>query len=401
MAKPLFAKYNGERSLKFRTSTTIVIKNRKKTVIKSPLCKEAVFYVESLASFRDRLSFAYEGSNLKVAPCTKSDDNLLIDFIAGKSLDEIIAKKTNGDPSLLKKEFQNFAELICGCGLVPFKPSPDFKKIFGEIVFEPDVKCLTITSLSLFAHNIISDKEGSLNLVDFDFCFDFHLPLNYILYRALKALKKRHGFKGIDSSTVLDITSDEKKLFRLMEERFDRFVNSGDTLCETTLTDKFLKPQFDAVAKRYRTDGNNHKSYLFYDIGDGFNELNKIEAVSVLNGDIYEVRFTLPSIVGIKKLRFDPIEGVGSEISIVSAAFDNELQTLTAVNRTDCFDNYDIFHHLDPIYETKLESELPPLEIAISYKMNIIDFETLYKVTDEKLSQATAKKGFLNKIFNK
>ncbi len=401
MAKALFAKYNSERSPRFRTSTVLAVKNRKKTVIKTPLSTEAVLYVENMYNSRERLAFAYEGSNLGVANCTKTDECILIDFVIGESLDEIIAKKTNGDKTLLKEEFRLFSELICGCGLVSFTPSEEFRKIFGDIEFANEQKCVTITSLALYTHNIIVDKTGVHTLVDFELCFGFSVPLNFLVYRALKMLKKRHSYKGIDSCLVLDITPEEKRQFRIMEERLDRYINDSYSLSEKVLADKFLKPQFDAVNKRYRTDGNNHRSCLFYDMGDGFCEQTKMEATSVLNGDTFEVRFNLPPIIGIKKLRFDPIEGIGSEIQILNATVDNEPLTLSAANCSEKKDDYDIFYHLDPIYSVKLEVELPPVEIVISYKLNTIDFETLYKITAEKLEIATAKKGILSGLFGK
>ncbi len=401
MSNIQLVKYNSERAAKYRTATTITVKNRKKTAIKSPLCEEASIYVDGMYTSRERLAYAYEGSNLSVANCTKSDDGVLIDFIPGKSLDELIADKTKGNPQLLKEEFRRFSELICGCGLVSFSPCDDFKKIFGELEFENMGKSLAVTSFALHPHNIIVDKNGSCVFVDFEFFFNFPVPINFILYRALNALKKRHAFKGVDACYILDITADEKNSYRIMEERFVKYICDDYSLNETVLTDKFLKPQFNAVTKRYHSDSNNHRSYLFYDIGDGYNELNKIEAISILNGDTFEVRFYLPAIIGIKSLRFDPIEGVGSEICILDSTVDDEPLSLKAINRDDCYDGFDVFHHLDPIYAVKLSSELPPIEIVINYKLNVIDFESLYKITAEKLSIASAKKGILGGLFGK
>src|SRR5690606_21412365 len=84
------------------------------------------------------------------------------------------------------------------------------------------------------------------------------------------------------------------------------------------------------------------KAKLYIDYGNGYSEQNSITNYYEVNGKDIKITFDLTNYRGIKKLRFDPIEGEFLNLKINKLAF-KTVNGVEALNLSDIKTN-GIFH---------------------------------------------------------
>ena len=66
-----------------------------------------------------------------------------------------------------------------------FSISRDFIEIFGNIDFKEELEGITPANIDFIGSNLIVDKENQnfFNIIDYEWVFNFSVPINYIIYR--------------------------------------------------------------------------------------------------------------------------------------------------------------------------------------------------------------------------
>ena len=79
------------------------------------------------------------------------------------------------------KEYVSIIE--SGIGEKTFKSTEDFIKVFGDVNLPISLRAGEVNNIDLVFNNIIVGEKW--NIIDYEWTFDFLIPFNYIIYRAV------------------------------------------------------------------------------------------------------------------------------------------------------------------------------------------------------------------------
>ena len=197
----LFSKINDQRLPEFQIKTSIVkMPGGEKRVRKEALGEEAMQHIENMLESYCLLT---QSKKLDYVRPVKIERGVEFDYIEGPTLAQNILQAAEWDD---KKNYQKWLEQyfqILKCNdrnICEFETSRDFEKIFGA---RPELKgqrSVHVADIDVNPDNIVCTENGFI-LLDYEWTFDFVIPLDYIIYRNLLEfyLKNNYYLKKLDS----------------------------------------------------------------------------------------------------------------------------------------------------------------------------------------------------------
>ena len=310
MKNIIYSKYSNERAEKFKIRTDILEElDGKKYVQKSALTEEAHTHIDNMYRYYELLSEAYKGSNVCVNECIKNDAGLEFEFIEGITLEEEF------DKLLLDKNYEQMIEKIKeyvriiekGIGENTFKVTEDFKKVFGNVELPMNLKAGDINNIDLVFGNIILGDEWTI--IDYEWTFDFLIPFNYIIYRAVHyyiySSAKRSELINFGLYELLGITKEEIVQYESMEKNFQIYILGGlMPLRDIYETTSYRNINVQQIVKSKAENDFKNTMQVFYDYGNGFDEKQSSNYLLDEDGTISsEISITSD----IKQIRIDPV----------------------------------------------------------------------------------------------
>lgn len=305
----LFVKYSVERDEKYRIRTEIVKKSDgTKVVRKVPYGKASAAHVKKMKEWEQKLKKQYGKSGVLVNCCTLSETGAEFEFIKGETLESIL------DGYLEKNDFAGFTgeliryketieQMLCP---KPFEAGERFKGIFGEIAFDSPQMAGEINNIDLIFPNILM-KDGKWNVIDYEWTFDFQIPVKFVIHRALTLYAEHRKNRGISCEQLcrmLDISSGEEKIFLEMEHRLQVYLLGG-TKTMAALQQEYAGKLIDVKEILHRAHRPEMK--IYEDFGQGFSEGHSYGMET--EEDFYgRRRFTLTVPQGVAAVRLDPCE---------------------------------------------------------------------------------------------
>lgn len=305
----LFLKYSVERDEKYRIRTEIVRKeDGTKVVRKVPYSESSAAHVKNIKHWETVLREQYEPAGVLVNRCTLTEKGAEFEFLKGETLEDVL------DGYLQKDDFAGFIGQIKAYAekleeiLKPeaFVPDERFKEIFGEISFATPQRAARVNNIDLIFSNIILTDE-KWNVIDYEWTFDFAIPLKFIIHRAIVLYcgqKKQNSLQSTEICRMLGITEGEEKLFLEMEHRLQRYLLGG-TKTMAALQHEYAGKIIDLKEILYRAHQPEMK--IYQDFGQGFSEENSY--IMEVKEDFYgRRRFSMMLPQGIASVRLDPCE---------------------------------------------------------------------------------------------
>lgn len=242
MEKIIFSKYSSERSRDFAIRTDILQnENKVRTVEKHPLYPEGVKHVQAIQRWYELLKKEYEKSGLAVNHCEQIPDGVRLEYLVGETLQERIltlAKQKRETEILAYVE--KYLDRLTKGDLQPFVKTEQFVMVFGEVNLPEDVKCLPVTNIDMIFSNILLTGD-TWSFIDYEWTFDFPVPLNFVLYRAFFLASHEipeasciHFDKMMDK---LGIGYREYQEYARMEEHFQQYVRGSKTPVRDIMTE--------------------------------------------------------------------------------------------------------------------------------------------------------------------
>lgn len=179
----LLEKYGRCRRDKFQIKTEIMQKDGKRFVRKSALHKEAEKHILSIKKNEEKWI-----GKLKNIHCIKgcvNDGSYVMPYVYGKDLDGIFYQDRHS-PTAFTERFQYIVKNFLtpeNEDLITFKVSSEFTKIFGED-YPGGKQSLQYTNIDLIFPNLKLTDNGQLYSLDYEWCFDFPIPYEYVIWRA-------------------------------------------------------------------------------------------------------------------------------------------------------------------------------------------------------------------------
>lgn len=200
MDRLLYEKLSNQRNPRFNIITDIVDRDGTKVVIKRPYSSEATAHIHKTYDNYRGLQETLQGSDFCVNETKLVGDTIECEFIQG---DCLTSKDSAEYAEAIRKAYMPHA--------MQFECTPEFAEVFGEVSLPQGVLAAKYIDIDLIFENIIKTNKG-WEIIDYEWTFDFPIPINYLLYRA-------RIFGGMVASFA-KVPYEEEQVYQQMEEHF-------------------------------------------------------------------------------------------------------------------------------------------------------------------------------------
>lgn len=227
--KCFFSKYNRERKREFQISTIISEVNGKRVVAKKALSVEADEHIRRMKENEE--NWKKSGMSFHFVEGHIVNGSYVVPYIEGITLEELLYEWRN-NTDIFIKETRNIIDKYMvppEDKFVPFVKTEEFERVFGTLAPE-NAKSLKVTNIDIILSNLKIDKEGRVYNFDYEWIFNFEIPFEYVLWRALMQLHKKYSvyFKNKISLTdflcAFGISVDNMSIYENMDKNFAEYV---------------------------------------------------------------------------------------------------------------------------------------------------------------------------------
>ncbi len=318
----IYAKYSNDRSRRFSIRTEILEDETGNIIVrKLPAYPEGEAHVASLCRYYRLLCAQTEGTRLTFNHPQKIPEGVEFDYLTGISLEEQLLDTLHHQGiETCVKELTDCLRFIRDLHVgSTFAVTDQFREVFGDAAPAPGTVCAPYTDIDLLAANIFVEG-GTWTAIDYEWTFDFPVPVNYLLYRIILHFtdhaNRGEEFKRFDLIGKMGISAEEQALYADMETHFQQYI-LGDHV---------------PVSNLYRDISSGYvqtEDYLpaetlqiFCDVGHGINETDSVQ-IPMFYTNHWEVSRTVDIPDGTRRIRIDP----GSHPAMVhlkTLHFDNQ-----------------------------------------------------------------------------
>ncbi len=328
MKKVIYQKFSNKRRKEYAIRTVILRdENGNRFVRKINIFPEGRENILRMKRCEEALRIRFENTGINVQKSELLDEGIEFSYVSGTPL-QIIFKDMieKEDKAGLKEQLKNYLERI---SYVPeekkdkvFQPSEGFIKIFGE----PDDIILNtpatdIADIDIIPSNIIVDEskksgaEGDYTIIDYEWTFNFLIPLKYIKFRCLLFWHNENEGRSLlsweEMMKLADVSESEERTFRKMEENFQNYIlgtdeeTEGEDSGKDTEDEKEELPElsFDKLLYYKKQEKERGNFLIYFDKGKGFPERDDITLpAEMFSEGLVTGNFEVPE--GTRRIRF-------------------------------------------------------------------------------------------------
>ncbi|MDO5539774.1 MAG: glycosyltransferase family 2 protein [Eubacteriales bacterium] len=363
MKNIVFSKHSNERDRKFSVRTDIWIDEKgTKTVEKTACYPEGKNHVAQTCGWYEKLQKQFAPFEICVNKVKEiSDGSVCLEYLEGgvtleKQLYDLVQK---GEKDRAFQIMEDFLTVLRRCATQDFEYTEGFKKVFGDIRFMGELKCMPVTDIDMVLENIVLTQDGNVRtLIDYEWTFDFPIPVNFIIYRIWRYFIYRNFPQ--QSETLVKHCAEEEidvaqiRAYQEMEKAFQAYVTGS----HVPLREMFagISPGSISLAQlgigKEKQQGNSFKSTLSLWSEQGEMIWSIAAQLTADETGRFEVEFDLSGgekvLKGQHKLRWDPLEGQLCRIRIDQLSAQTPLK-MSAINGF-CEGTEDVFWTRDPAY---------------------------------------------------
>lgn len=312
----IYTKYSNERSMEFRIRTDILKKeDGSRQIRKTAASVQADAHIKQIYEHYRALEEDFAGSGLSVNRCEVKEDGVYFPFLEGRTLEErldwLLAK--NETDRLVAEIERYFAMFVPDENadntneVTEFAAAPEFERVFGKVSFVGKQMCRRVSDIDMIFSNAMEQGDG-FELIDYEWTFDFPVPLKFIQYRCLHYYI--YGNSTRDALTRLDlfghfgISEEEREQFAAMERQFQQYMLGSYTPCwklYDAVSDGIIDT--NALIKNESARKSKNAIEIYFDDGRNFGPWNCEKRRCAENGRV-ELEIVLPQ--DTKSVRIDP-----------------------------------------------------------------------------------------------
>lgn len=247
--KVVYAKYNRQRAPEYQISTKIIhLQNGKRCVVKEALRPEAVAHIGQLSTNRRKLVDIWEQQKAKtVIPypieiLLNENGCAKFPYIQGQSLAKEVTMQLGRREAFLKAMHQAVDSIYSGYlkspeGLIDFQITKEFEAVFGaftdaeEIKALSEMKSLKVSNIDSILSNFVRLSDGRLVCLDYEWVFDFPIPVDYLIYRTVYYYfsENIHYIKinELEFLAEFGISAPKMLIFRKMDDHFQQYAHGS------------------------------------------------------------------------------------------------------------------------------------------------------------------------------
>ena len=401
--KVLYSRHSVERrdELKIRTDLEETPQGER-TISKYPVNEASRAHLESMARSCERLSMVLAGTKLvpnKVKRINDGEGNLKrldFEYLSGPTLEDELnicrAEKRTDDALLVIK---SYCDTLRGIkDMTDFEETERFKEIFGKAGLPQSLKCMPVTDVDMIFTNIICDRGW--NIIDYEWTFDFPIPVDFVIYRAVFYYTRETGstdFDGLDLFSAAGISEELRQIFAAMEHSFQLYIKGGRvTLPEMySLFGKDVVPLRRAVKSASLTPAITRVK-IYLDMGEGFNE-SDVRYEDVTMEEDNRIRFDVTVPEGCRMLRIDPAD---YRCILKLYLLENGIEEMEAkVNGLAFCEGTVMYDTDDP--QILIEKVLPGMKIHVEYALSMIN-EDMFRDMQRTLTGDRKSASYVNRL---
>lgn len=244
MSQMIFTKYSAERSKNFAIRTDIV-KREDGTleVEKRALYPEGQAHVADIFKWYQLLLEEYEEKQFLVNHCVLTPKGVCcLSFLTGETLQQRIEQlvRAGREEEISVYVEQYLERMTQGEDWIPYERTEAFVQVFGDVTLPEGQKCRKVTNIDMIFSNVVLEGD-SWHLIDYEWTFDFPIPLNFVLYRTFfLASHEIPGVACLEFSEMmrrLGIGTKEQRLYEQMEKHFQDYIRDNTIPVRDLLAD--------------------------------------------------------------------------------------------------------------------------------------------------------------------
>ena len=335
---PIFAKYSDERMERLRMSTRIMrYRDGSKAVYKEALTTKANEHVKKIYNNYETMLTSpdyrkmipnrceyipgVEPHPLLAGVASKARDSVKLEFLSGITLENYFEELENrSEYGKIERILKMYTDLLENVDTIDFTPTSEFERIFGKRTFKKSYKSVKTTDFDMIFSNIVLDRNeleyGKWNVLDYEWMFDFPVPITFIIYRSLFyqfGRKEDSGFnnylkaKGTDVYSLCHIDLGERMLFDEMERSFQRYIIDGVASLEVM---QVMMPTTTIGLNRVVEQGSYLRGLntpkIYYSRGMVFTPDQRLNIIAKVTNSLVSLR--IPFEHYLTSIRVDPTE---------------------------------------------------------------------------------------------
>lgn len=406
--KKIYSKFTKERDRRFQIETAIyVTEDGKKAISKRALLPEGQEHIDNM--YQNYQYFKEQGICL-LTPCRMEHKAVFFDFVTGDSYyTQILQALENKDQDRLQLVLEKYKDIFETMypAQTPFEKTESFVSVFGNIDIPSEMSAVKKLNIDLTFDNLVENGENT-NILDYEWIFDFPVPVKFSIYRALFAIALKHkaALNKLMTEDELfeyfNISKEERKIFAQMNDGFMFYVEGKDYSYSRTLNQ--YKQEVYYFDEEMKTEPSYAQIYL--DRGMGYSEENS-RMFPILKGQReVELEMTLDPLHMPREIRIDPLNtSVMIRMIYMEADTTEGIRKITIEqteqNANTCAGNDLVFKSSDPqILLRVLEGEQwtsirIKYEILFSELKNAEPYLQLCKKREEELKEKIEEQGQL------
>ena len=228
MKKILFAKYNRTRREEYQISTCIYEDDTGCYVEKVALNQKALQHINDFEKKYMGLKEIYK--TMKLLKPNVLKDRVIFNYIKGVTVDGFLMKYVTNINSLVEqiKTVISNTYVYNDDYVIDFYKTEDFVTVFGDIG-NLSCRALKITNIDTIFDNIMIQGE-ELYCLDYEWVFDFPIPLDYSIYRSLLYFYNKYNAYISESMTCKTFIAEFgynleiQETYWNMEDNFQQYV---------------------------------------------------------------------------------------------------------------------------------------------------------------------------------
>lgn len=246
MTEICYAKYNRTRAPKFQTKTILEKENGKKTIVKEAMNEEALEHIQSFQKKYQFIKQLYQ--NVEPVAVTLTENSARFEYIDGQTIASVLSACLNDKEKLLNEMkkyldlyFQYEPEVLCN-----FEQTDEFQKVFGE--YSKNCQAVKIANIDEIFDNLVL-KDGNCYLIDYEWVFDFPVPVAYIRFRTLLYFYVnnnayiQHIISMDEYMKFFGFGENEQKEWMELEDHFQQYAHGKDR--QYIYTNNYRKNTYD------------------------------------------------------------------------------------------------------------------------------------------------------------
>ncbi len=388
MKEILYVKFSNERNDNYKIKTLVVKIDGIRYVEKLAASVVAKSHIINIAKQYNKLIKYYNSNEILINNCKVVDEHVQFEFVEGisfdKKLDNLLFEDGNYIGAI--NEVEKFFYLISDVkSRVPFKETSEFIQIFGNAEYLEGYDSFTVSNIDVAFSNVIINNSG-YNLIDYEWVFDFPIPIKYVEYRAILNYVLDNPKRGIIIENgifdKLGLTDKEISCFEKMEKNFQKYVYK-DSFINNNFYKLLNVKNYNMVeyAEKLELESFKYITDIFFDYGNGIVPESVI-SLNNANKDGYgNVEVEING--NPRAVRIDPVTEycILSNVKIEAITKAGKYSPEVGTNGYKIDDKTFLFN--DPDTQFYIATDEKTKKVKMTYNIKVIDKSTADNIINE------------------